>query len=104
MKRMTVVLALAAGLMAGWPTRAHEQGGRAMGVVKSVTAEQIVLQTPDGHLVEFVVTKDTLFLQGGRAARREDVRVGRRAVIQGERSGERLQAVRVKLGPPGGTK
>lgn len=99
MKWMMGVLALAVGF-AGVPARAHEQGGRAMGVVESVTAERIVVKASDGHSVAFTVTKDTRFFQGEKPARPEDVRVGQRAVVHGKRSGERLEAVRVKLSSP----
>jgi hypothetical protein len=94
---------IAAGLaLAMWAPSAvaHEKGGdRAMGVVESVTAERIVVKAPDGHLVTFAVTEETRFYQGEKAARREDVRAGQRAVVQGKKKGEQVEAVRVKLGP-----
>jgi hypothetical protein len=95
---MTLTLALAAA-----PARAHEQGDRALGVVESVTPEQLVVKASDGHLVTFAITRETRFLQGEREARPEDVRVGQRVVVQGRTAGGRLEAVRVRLGtsPPG---
>jgi hypothetical protein len=99
MNRMMAVLALAVAI-AGVPAVAHEKGGRAMGVVESVTAERIVVKASDGHSVPFTVTPDTRFFQGDKPARPEDVRVGQRVVVQGKKSGERLEAVRVKLGAP----
>lgn len=97
------VLALAAAL-AAVPAAAHEKGGRAMGVVESVTAEQIVVKAADGHPVAFAVTKETRFSRGEQPARADDVRVGDRVVVHGKRAGERLEAVRVKLGPPTASK
>ena len=99
MRRIMVALTLAVGL-APSAARAHEQGGRAMGVVERVTAEQIVVKASDGHSVPFAVTQGTRFLRGEKPARAEDVRVGQRAVVLGKQSGDRLEAVRVKLGTP----
>jgi hypothetical protein len=93
---ITAALALVLGAL---PARAHEKGGdRAMGVVESVGAERIVVKASDGHLVEFAVTRETRFFLGEKPARPEDVRVGQRAVVQGRKAGEKLEAVRVKLG------
>jgi hypothetical protein len=77
---------------------AHEKGGRAMGLVESVTPERIVVQTADGHPVAFSLTGETRFVIGNTPARLEDVRVGRRVVVHGKRVGEALQASEVKLG------
>jgi Domain of unknown function (DUF5666) len=99
MSRTFAALALVVGFAAA-PARAHEEGGRAMGVVESITPERIVVQASDGHRVEFTVTRDTRFFQGEKPARLEDIRVGQRAVVQGKKAGERLEAVRVKLGAP----
>jgi hypothetical protein len=69
-----------------------------MGVVESVSAEQIVVRAADGHSVPFAITPETRFLRGDAPARREDVRVGERAVVHGKSVGERVEAVRVRLG------
>jgi hypothetical protein len=98
MKRTPRILALVAALFAASPSAAHEQGDRAMGVVESVTADRIVIEAADGHSVAFTITPETRFFEGETPARPEDVRVGQRAVVQGKRDGERLQAERVKLG------
>jgi hypothetical protein len=92
-------LALAAGLAAA-PARAHEQGGRAMGVVESVGPDRIVVKASDGHPVAFTLTPATRFFVGETPARREDVRVGQRAVVQGKKAGDGLEAVRVRLAAP----
>lgn len=89
-------LALAVALAAA-PALAHEKGDRAMGLVESVTPERLVVKTSDGHSVAIAVTPETRFLRGDKAARREDVRVGERTVVQVRRAGESLEAVRVKL-------
>ncbi|WP_242336106.1 MULTISPECIES: DUF5666 domain-containing protein [unclassified Anaeromyxobacter] len=97
MKR-TRTLTLLATLLTAPAAAAHEQGGRAMGVVESVTAQQLVVKTADGHSVAFTVTPETRFFRGEKPARREDVQVGQRAVIRGTHVGERLRADTVKLG------
>jgi hypothetical protein len=100
MSRKLAAVALAFGVgLAAVPAAAHEEGGRAMGVVDSVTPDRIVVKSTDGHLVAFAVTQDTRFFQGEKPARPEDVRVGQRAVVDGKKAGERLEAVRVKLAP-----
>lgn len=97
MKRTKVMMALVAALTAA-PALAHEHGGHAAGIVREVSAERIVIETADGHRVTFSVTKDTRFTRSGAPARLEDVKPGERAAVQGERHGETLSALRVKLG------
>jgi hypothetical protein len=93
---MRLVALLAA--LAATPGSAHERADRAMGVVESVSADEIVIRAADGHSVAFTITPETRFSRGDAPARREDVRVGQRAVVQGKPAGERVDAVRVKLG------
>jgi hypothetical protein len=69
-----------------------------MGVVASATPKRIVVTTSDGHEVPFGVTKETRFLRGDKPGRAEDVRVGERVVVHGQRTPDGLQAVEVKLG------
>jgi hypothetical protein len=90
---------LLASLAAAGPVVAHEQGDRAMGIVASLDADRIVIKAADGHTVEFAVTPETIFVRGERPTRREDVRIGERAVVHGKRRGDSLGAVRVKLPP-----
>lgn len=93
----TFAVAWIATVVAG-SALAHEKGGRALGVVESVTSERIVVRTPDGHPVAFSVTRETRFVIGDKPARLEDVREGGRVVVHGRRVGEALQALEVKLG------
>jgi hypothetical protein len=97
MKRKLKLMALLAAL-AATPAAAHEKGDRARGVVESVSAERIVIESADGHMVAFAITEETRFFRGGELAGREDVKPGQRAVVHGKRSGEELRAVQVKLG------
>jgi hypothetical protein len=96
--RIIGTLALAITVTAASPAIAHEKGGRAAGTIETVSATQLVLRATDGHPVSFSITPSTVFVQNEKPARPEDVRVGQRAVVEGKRSGERLEAVRVKLG------
>jgi hypothetical protein len=98
--RMTALVAV----LAAAPAVAHESADRALGVVESATAEQLVIKARDGHAVTFKVTPQTRFFRGEKPARAEDVRVGQRAVVHGKRAGEAVEAVRVKLGPASGAK
>lgn len=91
---------LLAALVAA-PAGAHERVDRAMGVVERASAEQIVVRAADGHSVPFAITPETRFFRGDAPARREDVRVGERAVVQGKSVGGRVEAVRVRLGVTG---
>jgi hypothetical protein len=86
-------------LLAAAPAVAHESADRAIGIVASITAERIVVTASDGHAVTFALTPETRFFRGDKPARSGDVRVGQRAVVHGKRSGEAVQALRVKLGP-----
>jgi hypothetical protein len=90
-----LVLTVALGTL---PARAHEKGDRQRGVVESVAPERIVVRTSDGHTVTFAVTPETRFLRGEERVGVEDVQVGQRAVVEGRRAGETLEAVQVKLG------
>ena len=97
MTRRMTFLAVVAVLVAT-PAAGHEKGDRAMGVVESVTAERIVVETADGHPVAFTITKDTRFFRGDEPVRVENVKAGQRDVVQGKRLGTELQAVQVKVG------
>ena len=103
MKRTLRLIGLVLAL-AAMPAVAHEQAGRAMGVVEGVKKDRISVKTSDGHPVAFTVTADTRIVRGEKPARLEDVAVGERAVVNGRRVGEELQAVSVKLAPAKGSK
>ncbi len=105
MKRTLRILAVVVvTCMAGSPAVAHEKDGRAMGVVESIEKDRIVIKAGDGHSVAFTMNSETRLLRGEKPARVEDVQVGERAVVNGRRVGEELQARRVKLAPAKGSK
>jgi hypothetical protein len=97
MKRGWRTAALVAALVAA-PATAHEEGDRAMGVVEDVTAKQLVLKATDGHSMAIAITGETRFVRGEKPVTAEDVQIGERAVVQVERTGEAVRAIRVKLG------
>jgi hypothetical protein len=103
MKRAAKLLAVVAALAAA-PALGHEKADRALGVVESVSGEQLVLKGRDGHPVTFAVTPETRFVRAGKPAKAGDVKVGERAVVHGKKAGERVEAVEVKLGAGGGAK
>jgi hypothetical protein len=51
--------------------------------------------------VTYSVTKETRFTRGGAASWLEDAKPGERAAVHGEKRGGTLDALLVKLGPPG---
>lgn len=93
-----LVLALTAGALLPRAATAHERGDRARGFVERVGGAEIAVKAPDGNVISFLVTADTRFTRGDSAATLDQVEVGERVVVEGRRSGERLEAVRVKLG------
>lgn len=101
----TKAVALAAGaallLLPAVPL-AHAGGHDARGTVKELTEERIVLTTVQGREEAFLLGEDTRFERGHAPARREDVRVGERAVVHGRRDGKDLRATTVRLAPAGG--
>ncbi len=97
MKRLARWVVVFALLSAG-PAFAHEKGGRAMGVVQSVTPGRIAVRASDGHEVVFAVTPETRFVVGTKPARTGAARVGQRVVVHGKKVGDGLEAVEVRLG------
>lgn len=77
----------------------HEAGDRGRGVVERLDSREITVKTSDGHTVTFHVTPETRFTRAGAVVEQRDVEIGERVVVEGQRSGGQLEAVRVKLGP-----
>lgn len=92
------VLALVVSAVLPMSVLAHERGDRARGVVERLDSAAIAVETSDGHTVTFAVTPETRFTRGDVAAKPGEVEVGERVVVEGRRAGERLEAIRVKLG------
>ncbi len=89
-------LVLAAALSTS-SAQAHEGGTHARGTVKEITADRLVLATPEGTSVAFAVQPDTRILRGDHAIRASDVRAGERAVVHAMTRQGRLEATEVMV-------
>jgi isopropylmalate/homocitrate/citramalate synthase len=90
---MTALLALVIAA----PAFAHEGGHHVKGVIKELSPEKIVLTEATGKDVAFVVTKATEFFREGKPVKREDAKLGERAVVHGVAGGG-TTAAEVMLG------
>ena len=85
-------------VMMAAPSTAHEgHHHNAMGTVHAIQAAQLDLETKDGTLATFVLDEKTTYKRGDNGARREDVRVGERAVVMYEVKEGKNVALEVKL-------
>jgi len=91
-------LAALFALTLGAPAVAHEgHHHNAMGTVRAVAAVELQIETKDNKLETFVLTDATTYKRGDAAARREDVKVGERAVVMYETKDGKNLAIEVKL-------
>jgi len=92
-------LVLAALLAAPAALIAHEgHHHQAMGTVKMVHENHLMLKDTDGKEQTFVITESTKFLRGDAATTKDDVTAGERAVVMYETEDGVNQALEVKLG------
>lgn len=89
-------LVLAAWL-AGASALAHEGGSHPRGTVKEITADRIVLTTPEGASVTVAMAPDTRILRGHRLIGAAEVRPGERAVVHAATHGGKLEATEVMV-------
>ncbi len=80
------------------PTRAHEGGIDARGVVKTISDDGVTITTGRGD-ESFTLTPRTRFTSGTRAATRADLKVGDRVVVHAKRADAQPEAVEVKSAP-----
>lgn len=91
-------LMFAAILVAPAALVAHEgHHHQAMGTVKALHAEHLVLATTAGEEKTFVLSEATKIVRGEAAATKADIAVGERAVVMYESKDGADQAVEVKL-------
>ena len=90
---IALLLALAAGVASGHPTKSH----RLMGTVDKVQETHFTVVMEDGHRLEVQTTADTRYERDGKPARRADLVAGTRVVVQLDESDK--TAVTIKLGP-----
>ena len=91
------IAAIALALLPGLAVP-HERGDRARGVVERIDEAALAVRASDGHVVTFETTPETRFVRAGVPVERADVQLGERVVVDGRRNGERLEAVRVRMG------
>jgi hypothetical protein len=92
-------LALAVLLVAPAALVAHEgHHHQAMGTVKALHGEHLVLTTTAGDEKTFLLSAATKFVRGDAAATKEEIAVGERAVVMYETKDGADQAIEVKLG------
>lgn len=95
-------LAALFALALGVPAVAHEgHHHNAMGTVRAVAAAELQIETKESKLETFVLTDATTYKRGDAAARREDVKVGARAVVMYETKDGKNLAIEVKLAQSG---
>jgi hypothetical protein len=91
-------LAIAALLVAPTAVVAHEgHHHEAMGTVKMVHENHLVLTTTDGTEKTFVLSESTKYSRGGKSAAQADVTAGERAVVMYESKDGADHALEVKL-------
>lgn len=89
----------AAILLSAIPALAHEgHHHSAMGTVKALDTTRLDLETKDGKLETFVLTDATAYKRTDTPAKREDIRIGERAVVMYEMKEGRKLALEVRLG------
>ena len=96
MKRL-VAVALASAFLAA-PALAHEGGHRAFGVLKEVTASQVVVTDDHGKDMVFAVTPATRFLRDAKPTEPEKLTPGERVVVKGKDTSGQMEAVTVSVG------
>ncbi|BDG02405.1 DUF5666 domain-containing protein [Anaeromyxobacter oryzae] len=92
--------ALVATALIGGSALAHEGGAHVRGVVKEISAERLVVDTPSGEAVTVALTPETRITRGTVTIHAADVHPGDRAVVHAKRGAGQLQATDVKLGTP----
>jgi hypothetical protein len=96
---LVALLALAASVGLAIPMAAHEgHHHQAMGTVKVIHDDHLMLETTDGKERTFLVSVTTKYLRGKTETTREDVTAGERAVVVYETKAGADHAVEVKLG------
>jgi hypothetical protein len=92
-----VLVALAAGLVLARRADAHEGGTDAHGVVKTITAQEIVLTTTAGPELTVAIVPGTQIVRGEQAIRAQDVHPGERVVVHAMHHDGRLEAMLIKV-------
>jgi hypothetical protein len=88
---------VAAALLAGGLATAHEGGTDARGVVKVITAEELVVETTTGAELRVALVPTTEVQRGKQRILPREVRAGERVVVHAAPRGGRLEATLVRV-------
>ncbi len=94
----SVVLLLAVVALTG-SLFAHGNEKHVLGVVKSVGADSVTVETASHQTQTVQVTAETKFVKSGAPSSLSDLKVGDKVVIHAKPSGNKLEATEVKFGP-----
>ena len=97
MHRLSVLVPLIAALALATSADAHEGKPDVMGTVTVIDEHRIEVKTPEGRIVTAYLTMNTKYSQGFTPVTRSEVKVGMRAVLHCEDTGDQLTVQEVKL-------
>ena len=99
MTRRTLILAVAALLLAGAPLRVHAHEGmiHVIGVVTALTDKSVTVETTDKKSVTVVLADTTTYAKDKKSAARTALKVGYRVVIHAVNINNALQAHTVEF-------
>jgi hypothetical protein len=91
---ISLVLALSLAAMA------HRKPQKFLGVVKGLTATQLVITTTFGEVRTFEIGPHTKFLKSGHAGKASDLPAGERVVVEADVHGNKALAEEIRFGKP----
>ena len=97
MRKLPVFVPLIAALALATSARAHEGKPDVMGTVTAIAERRIEVKTPEGKIVSAHLTMNTKYTEGFTPVTRSDVKVGMRAVLHCEATGDELTVFEVRL-------
>lgn len=83
---------------------AHGTGKHVMGIVTALDAQHVVVKAKEGHTFSILLTKETKYRKGERAATSADLKVGDRVVVHTTGKEDMLTAREIRFASPGGEK
>ena len=93
-----IVLILLVSLVFTGTLFAHGNEKHVMGVVKSVGADSMTVETANHQSQTVQITAQTKFIRSGEPSSLHDLKAGDRVVIHAKLSGDKLEATEVKFG------
>jgi len=92
-----VFILLVALVFTGW-LYGHGNEKHVMGVVKSIGADFVTVETANHQSQTVQITAQTKFIRSGEPSSLHDLKAGDRVVIHAKLSGDKLEATEVKFG------